>query len=493
MKNTISLILIVLAGLLGYSDVRAGNCDPDSLTDFLVTGVIDVQVIGAHEHYFLITEVDTFRLNFGPWWYMPTEGDAIKPNDGDTVEIFGGLNTTTPGLIFSVIVVYEIDGEFWRNPYDPIWNHFNNLYSSDPDSLGKGVACGWPDSNVVIEIFSGAIMLDTTLRFYHYFLDTDYDGLPDYRLNLGPPWYEPIDDMILPGEGDIVTIEGAILHTAVYPIIIVLTIDGLVWRDEDGFGDDRFGKWMHGNKNDALSVVSPFDTLSQIQFMHGWHRGGMPGSMFCQLLELHHQNMFRHQEHKAIAGFEIGFLNQQRHNMMNDSQYRHGMRINNNVRLQFHYVDSQMVRARVRANERLHLYCWDTETESWVEEPGINVDTIAQLVSVETDVVYPFYMITAEEFTSASFEDEQFEVNAFLRPNPAGYETYLRVNKPSPGHVRVSIYSINGELINTVLNADKPAGILDLTIWTGELSAGMYYVVLDLGSARQSLPLIVVR
>lgn len=493
MKNIVFLSAILLTAFLSSTNLTAGGCDPDSLDDVTITGVVDIKLAGNQEHYFLITQNDTFRLNFGPWWYEPDEGDAVRPLDGDTVVIIGGLNQTNPGLISAVIIVYEIDGQFWRNPFDPFWNNFDSTFSSDPSNFGDGISCGWPDSNISVELFTGTVLTDTTLMYHHYFLDADADGFPDFRLNFGPPWYEPTDSVEIPKEGDVVTLEGVILHTGTYPVIVVLTIDGQVWLDEGGFGPGRFGKWMKGNKNQAMTITSPFDSLTQIQFRNGWHHGSMPGSMYCQFLELHHQNMFEHQQHKAFAGFEIAMFNHQRQNMMFENQYRHGMKTRNGVLLQLHYRDSQLEQIRARSRDRIRLFYWDNNTGNWTEQIDITVDTSARLVTFEADTLHSFYMLTSTTATTAVWSEMATFHTMALRPNPAHHETRIDFTLPHYGRTNIALYSANGQIIRSVINAYMPAGKHNVWIATERLNSGTYYVVVVHENFRKTLPLIVIQ
>lgn len=57
-------------------------------------------------------DVADYQLNFGPPWYDPQSG-AERPEDGDFIEIVGGLNEIS---VNQMVLVYEINGLFWRDP-----------------------------------------------------------------------------------------------------------------------------------------------------------------------------------------------------------------------------------------------------------------------------------------------------------------------------------------------------------------------------------------
>lgn len=60
-------------------------------------------------------ELADYRLDFGAPFYDPGNG-ATRPNDGDWVEVIGGLIDGCP--TYPTILVYEINGMFWREPGD---------------------------------------------------------------------------------------------------------------------------------------------------------------------------------------------------------------------------------------------------------------------------------------------------------------------------------------------------------------------------------------
>lgn len=490
MKRIQYLWLFLLSFGLSAANGQAGNCDPDSLQEITISGTVSIAATGENAKYFLATETETYILNFGPWWYQPATGDALRPGEGSYIQIYGGLNTTNPGT-YPVIVVYEIDGMFWRNPFDPGWNHFNNDYSPDPATFDQGIACGWPDCNVTTSVYTGMVMIDTTLVFYHYFLDTDLDGLPDYRLNFGPPWYEPPGDVNLPEAGDFVMIEGGVVHVNVYPIIIVFTIDGETWRDESGFGPGDMGKWMHGNQNAGMTIQSPFDARSRIQLQDGWHGNGLPASMFCQLLELHHQNMFQHENMHAFAGFQVACFNGQRENLMNTQQFQHGMTFKNQVQLQLHFTQAQMDRYRIRNRDRIRLHYWDRQTATWMEEGGLIVDTTNHIVTLYTESLQAWYLLSAEQTTGES-TPVHFPASSFLlTPNPADLGITLEFTVPL-GHAEITLVNAEGRVVSAQRVSDLAIGssvFLSTTGWP----PGLYYLRLSNGNRVEGRPVAIQR
>ena len=106
----------------------------DSLEVVTVSGVVLVDTTYFYFHYYLDEDGDAepdYLLNFGPHWYEPESG-ALRPEVGATVTIEGGLKTgNTP----PAIVVYSIDGLYWRDPVGPppwsgSWVHQNRSDSA---------------------------------------------------------------------------------------------------------------------------------------------------------------------------------------------------------------------------------------------------------------------------------------------------------------------------------------------------------------------------
>jgi hypothetical protein len=115
------LIAIYAQGHGGHG----GHHNPDSLEIVTVEGYAIVDTTFMHPMYYLDEDndgVEDYHLNFGPYWYEPDSSNATRPNDGDFITITGGLVDSTM-MNIPMIIVYEINGEFWRDPYTSFWNH----------------------------------------------------------------------------------------------------------------------------------------------------------------------------------------------------------------------------------------------------------------------------------------------------------------------------------------------------------------------------------
>lgn len=236
-------VIVVL--LLNGEVWREGNNDDDhggghrELTpiDLQGTALISTNDSTGRTHYFLDTNDDgtaDYRLGFGPPDYDPDgigQG-AERPLAGDVVTIHGGLLTYgNPELV----VVWQINGLFWR---DPRHGH---------GGRHRGRGCGEPDSVVNVEQ-TGSAIVATRGEHTRYHLDSDGNGSPDFILDFGGPDYDPGNGATRPANGDDITIVGGqwTCERAPFPIIIVYEINGMFWRQP----------------GDTLLLIEPDDGLA---------------------------------------------------------------------------------------------------------------------------------------------------------------------------------------------------------------------------------------
>jgi hypothetical protein len=129
----------------GYDGEHGNGCNPDSVVRVELTGTAIVHRMPGHDStrftYAINTDDDMmadYILNFGPLTYDPGNG-ATRPVDGDTITIVGGQiicqNIETPRVI-----VYEINGMFWRQPGDTSTAGLMNASSVDPVYVGTAVS-----------------------------------------------------------------------------------------------------------------------------------------------------------------------------------------------------------------------------------------------------------------------------------------------------------------------------------------------------------------
>ena len=262
---------------MGGGHHGGGNDDgnvQDSLTVITVSGVAVVESGMMQDMYYLDEDGDgeaNYQLNFGPWWYEPDNG-VTRPDDGVYVTITGGYFEAGESQN-NVIFVYEINGEFWRDPEDMFGHGQGMGHMGGSHEMGQygsqhsGNDMDWDgnmDSLVVVTV-TGTAMVDSGMMHHFYYLDEDGNGEADYFLNFGPWWYEPDSGATRPEDGDTVTIVGG-LHNQNEGMstIMVYEINGLFWSDPldmGGFGGghgggNHDGGCDDGNGQDSLVVVT---------------------------------------------------------------------------------------------------------------------------------------------------------------------------------------------------------------------------------------------
>lgn len=460
-----------------------GYCDPDSLTLVTVSGVAIVDTSMMHAMYYLDEDGDQqadYHLNFGPYWYEPDSGNATRPLDGDSITIYGGLYDSTMGAL-PVIIVYEINGEFWRDPYDPFWNNMGGHHGGHHNHTW-----GWMHDSLQVVTVSGTALVDTTFIFNSYFLDETGDTLPDYFLNFGPPWYEPPSGATRPNNGDAITIVGALLDRPALPMIIVFEINGQVWRDSTGFGHFMGGGWIHRFMNQAQHAYSPFDHNDWMNINPGWHGGMMmPDSLFCQMIEIFPQNTPNLQNQNAFAGYELGLFNTNGGNMLQMGGMMGGhMNFANSVQFKLHYNDIQLQGFNIDESSVTVKY-WDEQSSTWVEPSNTVLDQANNTITFSDSRVSSYLILTGTEnplsvIDNGSALPGQFTLGQNY-PNPFNPSTTIRYELSQNAHVVLSIYNVLGQKLLELVNGQITAGEYEVNFDASSLSSGIYFYELKVG------------
>jgi len=243
-----------------------GHGQYDSLEVVELSGWAIVETDDYYSHYYLDVNNDDiadFRLGFGPAWYDPDNG-AARPENGDEIDIVGGLmGYSEPQMV----VVYEINGLFWREPGMGHGGHGGH---------GGDGGCD-PDSLVLIETSGVAILEEMPGHDWSmYYIDNDDDLEADYHLNFGAPWYDPGNGATRPEDGDEIEIVGGLMDGCDgLATIIVYEINGQFWRDPG----DTTGLWLSPTSVDGIdnlltpnkyivahSYPNPFNPTTSISF-----------------------------------------------------------------------------------------------------------------------------------------------------------------------------------------------------------------------------------
>jgi hypothetical protein len=489
---------LLLLNINGFSQGSRYHCPgflkPDSLPLVTVSGTAMVDTVRFQVRYFLDEDQDStadYILNFGPSWYQPDSGNATRPQNGDPITIYGGLcDSTRIGL--PVIVVYEINGEFWRDPYAPLWINLGRHFPFGGFHHGgmRGFAFGFLHDSLNVDTLNGTALVDTTFIFKNYFLDTDGDSMPDYYLNFGPPWYQPASGATRPQPGDTVEIVGGVLNKPKLPVVIVFQINGLAWRDTTGFGHHFGGCWIYRDMKQPQWAHSPFDTHNGIWFNPGWHRGGrmMPDKLFLQILELYPQNMPNTAGLNVFAGNEIGVFSPNGMNAMWPAGGGGQMSFASNVKFQLHYNDVQLQGMNIDEST-IEARTWDKNTNSWQVVSGAVVDPAHNTVTFSQNSISPYVILTGQENTTTLNDEQRLVADGFLLeqnyPNPFNPETHIDFVLEKNARVQLSVYNILGQKVDVLLNRELNAGNHTVQFDGRNLPSGIYFYQLRVGDHTQ--------
>jgi hypothetical protein len=485
------LLLIAFTGF-AVNAFACRNCDPDSLVDTTITGVVILSGNGANARYYLDTDgnaVADFHLNFGPHWYTPEGSTAMRPANGDTVDIHGGFNPTSTGT-YPVVVVYEIDGLFWRNPYEPFWNNFSNNYDGSGQSYGYSP--GWLQDSLTWITLTGTALVDTTMRNEKFFLDINSDDLADYHLNFGPSWYTSNSGVPLPAYGDQIVVKGFVIDLNNLPCLIVFTLDGSEWRDSTGYGSHRFGGWITQNMGQSHQIGTPFDTVPNMVVSPGWHQVGQPDSLYCQMLEYQHQNMPVYMNQNGFMGFGFSFFGTNGNNLMSQNQWH--LTFANNLQFQFHYQEQQL--NNYNGNEAtVGLKRWNHQSGVWETVAGTTVDDVDNTVSFSTSDVAGFYMLSADRLTAMEDQlpSQSGIVTVAAYPNPFSSVTDVAFELENPTRARIAVYNIAGQEIAELANRSFSSGKHSVRWNAGDQPAGLYFLRMETGLGHRTEKLVLNR
>jgi len=133
---------------------------------------------------------------------------------------------------------------------------------------------GCPPETLEVVSVEGYAIVDTAGMCQDiYYLDTDNNGEADYRLNFGPPSYDPGSGAERPEDGEWCTIVGGLVEMMTPDMIIVYEINGLWWRDPMTSTQLRrhraqFGGGLAGTIKPTISGLSPnpFNPTTAINF-----------------------------------------------------------------------------------------------------------------------------------------------------------------------------------------------------------------------------------
>ena len=493
------LLQIIMVSFLSVFMVNAQNnqcgADPDSLIAVTVSGTAIADSTGNAVHYFLDEDGDDiadYKLNFGPKWYEPDSSDAARPQNGEAITIEGGLSACD-----SVIIVYSINDEYWRNPYEPYWHEMkpHRYQYGNTHTHHRGYAYGWINSDsITIVTLEGITMVDTTFKNFQYYLDTDADTIPDYFLNFGPPWYNP-ESLTRPDSGDLINVMGALIEKTNDPVLLVFELNGEVWLDSTGLSTQFGAGWIHKNMIQNRFVHDPFDHASGMEIGSGWNPGNkgqkqLPDSLFCQMLRLYPENIPYGEGEKIAAGYEIGIFTRNQENLMvhNDSVGDH-LQLASAIKYQLHYEDAPNGILAKPMNQSLAVKVYDSESKTWETIDSAVYDSQTQTYSFESETAYSLLIIAQSSVTDSPVEEVSALPGSFVLhqnyPNPFNPATTIEFLIPEETRVILSVFNILGQKIAELANANYVPGVYRIEFNAADLSSGIYFYELRAGNVSQ--------
>ncbi len=504
MKKVLTLLFMMSTMSMIFAQMHDGRFnDFTELDTISISGTaIVLETNLEHSIYYLDSDDDgvaDYHLNFGPIWYSPDSSAEVRPGNGDNITIIGGLRDSSR-LGEQTVVVYNINGEFWRDPFYSNWNNLGHYdhkmrnHHSGRSSYGFGFN---HDSTVTVSL-SGVALIDSTYYMNHYFLDVDNDGTPDYSLNFGPFWYQPESETVRPKNGATISIIGGQIETSLdVPTIIVYEIDGLLWRDSSSIGTHFGGGWLSGDMDSSRTFHSPFDRGDNMTVHSGWNNGGGHGhmgggsryqdSLFCQIFEIVPENVPNRNEMNVFASYEINMIQIDGSNLMMSSHMMgEHLSFANNVDYKFHYSDSQIEMYDGDEQEIIAQY-WNDVSASWVTIDA-SIDTENNTVAFSsTDVNNIIVLTTTTSVTSKEDEITKSPSDFSLSqnyPNPFNPSTDIAFTLNNNAQVTLSIYNIVGEKVATLINEYKSAGAYTVNFNASQLSSGVYFYELKTDAIR---------
>ena len=492
MKKVLTALFVLSLMNLVSAQMHGGG-DPSDFDSISVSGTaIVIEAMSGHNIYYLDEDGDgtgDYLLNFGPYWYEPDSSNAVRPANGDAISVFGALRDGFGMMSLQKIIVFEINGEFWRDPFFEDWN-------------GMGGGChsggGWTGDSLYTVELSGIALVDTTFYMNKYYLDANNDGEPDYLLNFGPFWYEPESGATRPANGDEIDIVGGKLDSTMLqlPMIIVYEINGLVWRDSSSFGPNFGGGWITGDMQGSHTFHTPFDDNDNMTVHAGWNHGGghmggwneYPDSLFCQMYEVAPENISGGEGMNIFAGYVINYYKSDGGAWMGNMMGDHSG-FANDVDYSLHYSDLQLSVYSADENN-IQVKYYNAQTNEWIPvNAAINKD--ANTVSFSSSDVAGVVAISAPKLTDAQVSEiapAKFSLSQNY-PNPFNPSTVIEFTLQADAQVTLSVYNVIGEKVAELVNGYKTAGAykvnFDASTAAGGLTSGIYFYELKAGGFSQ--------
>ena len=497
MKQLFTFLILVIILLYFPNTVNASwiqECD--SLQAISISGYAIVDTSHKYSLYYLDTNDDgeaEYKLNFGPWWYMPDSSEAVRPVDGQFTEIEGFICVCCDDSI-AVIKVSSIDGAFWRDPFFPSWNKVGKKNHRHIWSYRNhhGFAFGWLNDSLVWEELTGVTLIDTTFNNYHYYLDTDNDTIPDYQLNFGPPWYDGFDEIDRPSAFESINVAGYLFEKKGPDLLFVIELNNYVWVDTSSWHRNFGGAWIYRNMNQHKMIHVMHDSTSGFKISNGWFVNNQGDknpldSVFCQILDLFPENVPYANQERILAAYEIGLFKPNHQNMLAIGDSIGGqIGFTHQIRYTFRYQDKNIENSNIQENN-LCVKIWNFQKGQWEIVENAVFDYDQNVVYFDLNII-PGLIIISEAIATATadFHVKQPEEFQLMQnyPNPFNSRTKIEFYLVEGSMIEISLYNTLGEKVSTILNAQILPGLHTVNIELNDLPSGVYYYILKTATGQ---------
>jgi len=264
----------------------------------------------------------------------------------------------------------------------------------------------------------------------HYALDVDADGTDDYRLNFGPPDYQP-EGLTRPNDGDVVTIVGALMSHGEIPMVHVHLLNGEVWWDP-----------RHGGEGD-----------------HGGDGGGRADGFGCD------RNLIWAEIAGTVTDVDVYGSTFYGLDLNSDGSAEYVIDYGDNIDLNDPILPTVGQRLSVVGGM---LSCTPQGLEAeWV----IVYEQDGELVRVagDTDGLDP--LLSVDEVPNALPVSHLMATNY---PNPFNPTTTIQFSTPVAGMVTLTVFDVLGRNVATLINENLTAGTYSTPFDAISLPSGMY-------------------
>jgi hypothetical protein len=333
-------------------------------------------------------------------------------------------------------------------------------------------------------------------------LDENEDDQPDYFLNFGPPWYEPVSEIQRPTHGQSVSILGGEVDQHTIPMLIVYEINEQVWRDSSAFGSHFGGGWIDKDIDQSRRFHTPYDSLDQMIVNPGWHNGMgqgnmMSDSLFCQILEIYPENLPQHEDNHFFAGYEVGMFNPDGHNNMWEGDHMgNRMSFSSDADFMMHYNDIQLHGYNMN-EEMIKVHFWDKSSGTWIQIPDAELDQVTNTVSFSISEIGTFFALSSDAVTTAIVEKntghpDRFELKQNY-PNPFNPVTSIAFDLNSTGYVTLTVYNVLGQKIKVLVDEEMTAGNYRVKFDGEAFPSGTYFYELNVNNRRSIKKLTIMK